>query len=188
MEQLAGRFVHCDISWGFFFFTWGVFFQSTVCKKIMERLGEIDREHKERQVVTISQSSFYRKLTPTEQEKAAKGLFNFDHPHAFDVDLMLRTLKDIQTGKKVYVPVYDYLNNTTWVLSCRIPDKSSFFFCRAEDQVLTIYPADVVLVEGILIFVLPEICEIFNMKLFVDSDSDSRLARIGACCYQFSLD
>lgn len=56
------------------------------------------------------------------------------------------------------------------------------FVCfRAEDQVMTIYPADVVLVEGILIFVLPEICEIFNMKLFVDSDSDSRLARIGLC-------
>lgn len=78
----------------------------------MERLGEIDREHKERQVVTISQSSFYRKLTTAEQEKAAKGLFNFDHPHAFDVDLMLRTLRDIQSGKKVYIPVYDYVNNT----------------------------------------------------------------------------
>lgn len=53
-------------------------------------------------------------------------------------------------------------------------------FCyRDENQVSTIYPADVVLVEGILVFYFPEIRDIFHMKLFVDSDSDSRLARIG---------
>lgn len=77
----------------------------------MERLGESDRDHKERQVVTISQASFYRDLTPAEREKASRGLFNFDHPTAFNEKLMLSTLKDIQAGKKMDIPVYDYVMN-----------------------------------------------------------------------------
>lgn len=78
----------------------------------MERLGEIDRAHKERQVVTISQASFYRELNPTEKDRATRGLFNFDHPTAFNEQLMLSTLKDILAGKKVDIPVYDYVHNT----------------------------------------------------------------------------
>ena len=46
----------------------------------MEKLGQADKEHAERQVVCISQDSFYRELTPAEKIKAEKGLFNFDHP------------------------------------------------------------------------------------------------------------
>jgi len=55
-------------------------FQSTVCKRIMEKLGQVDMDHTERQVVCISQDSFYRELTPPEKARAEKGLFNFDHP------------------------------------------------------------------------------------------------------------
>lgn len=55
-------------------------FQSTVCKRIMEKLGQVDMDHTERQVVCISQDSFYRELTPAEKARAEKGLFNFDHP------------------------------------------------------------------------------------------------------------
>jgi hypothetical protein len=46
----------------------------------MEKLGQVDMDHTERQVVCISQDSFYRELTPAEKTKAEKGLFNFDHP------------------------------------------------------------------------------------------------------------
>lgn len=48
-----------------------------------------------------------------------------------------------------------------------------------KDQVTTIYPADVVLFEGILVFYFPKIRDLFHMKLFVDTDSDTRLARRG---------
>lgn len=54
--------------------------QSTVCKRIMEKLGQVDMDTTQRQVVCISQDSFYRELTPAEKAKAEKGLFNFDHP------------------------------------------------------------------------------------------------------------
>lgn len=50
-----------------------------------------------------------------------------------------------------------------------------------KDEILTIYPADVVLFEGILVFYFPEVRKLFHMKLFVDTDSDTRLARRGEC-------
>jgi len=54
-----------------------------------------------------------------------------------------------------------------------------------KDQVTTIYPADVVLFEGILVFYFPKIRDLFHMKLFVDTDSDTRLARRGNSTYNF---
>ncbi|XP_067007513.1 uridine-cytidine kinase isoform X1 [Anabrus simplex] len=134
--------------------------KSTVCKRIMEKLGQVDMDHTERQVVCISQDSFYRELTPAERAKAEKGLFNFDHPDAFNDELILQTLKDILAGKKCEIPVYDYRTNS-----------------RCDNQVTVIYPADVVLFEGILVFYFPEIRDLFHMRLFVDTDSDTRLAR-----------
>jgi len=49
----------------------------------MEQLGQVDVDHTQRQVVTVSQDSFYRELTPAERAKAEKGQFNFDHPGLF---------------------------------------------------------------------------------------------------------
>lgn len=114
------------------------------------------------QVVTISQDSFYRELSDSEKARAERGLFNFDHPSAFNEDLMLQTLQDILHGKKVEISEYDYRRNAV------CPEKK-----------ITIYPADVVLFEGILVFYFPAIRDLFHMKLFVDTDSDTRLARRG---------
>ncbi|KAL1138755.1 hypothetical protein AAG570_008817 [Ranatra chinensis] len=134
--------------------------KSTVCARIMEKLGQVDVDHTERKVVTISQDSFYRELTPAEKIKALKGQYNFDHPDAFNDELIYKTLQDILAGKKVNIPVYDFRTNS-----------------RVENENYTIYPADVVLFEGILVFYFPEIRNLFHMKLFVDTDSDTRLAR-----------
>ncbi|XP_063909799.1 uridine-cytidine kinase-like isoform X2 [Zophobas morio] len=134
--------------------------KSTVCKRIMEKLGQVDVDHTQRQVVCISQDCFYRDLTPSEILKAERGLFNFDHPDAFNEKLMKETLMDILAGKIVHIPTYDYKNHSL-----------------RRDEILTIYPADVVLFEGILVFYFPEVRKLFHMKLFVDTDSDTRLAR-----------
>ncbi|XP_060651095.1 uridine-cytidine kinase isoform X1 [Drosophila nasuta] len=134
--------------------------KSTVCKKIMEQLGQAEMDHTQRQVVAISQDSFYRELTAAEKLKAQKGLFNFDHPDAFNEELMFDTLQLILKGHKVKIPSYDYRTN-------------SLDF----ENMLVIYPADVVLFEGILVFYFPKIRDLFHMKLFVDTDSDTRLAR-----------
>lgn len=86
--------------------------QSTVCQRIMEKLGQQHKEQTERRVVCISQDSFYRTLTPSERLRAERGQFNFDHPDAFDDKKLLAILKDILAGKKVEVPEYDYITNS----------------------------------------------------------------------------
>ena len=108
----------------------------------------------------MSQDSFYRELTPVEAAKAMKGTFNFDHPDAFDNQLMESVLTDIINGRQTKVPVYDFKTNS-----------------RSPGEFTTIYPSDVVLVEGILVFYYPRMRDLFHLKLFVDTDADTRLAR-----------
>jgi len=134
--------------------------KSTVCQKIMEALGQADVLDSQRKVVCIAQDSFYKQLSPEEAQKALKGQYDFDHPMALDLDLMVQTLESILEGKMTEVPVYDFINNA-----------------RVEGQYTTVYPADVVLFEGILVFYFPQVRNLFHMKLFVDTDPDTRLAR-----------
>ena len=67
--------------------------KSTVCKRLMEKLGQNEMSNVEKQVVSLSQDSFYRELNPAEITKANKGMFNFDHPDAFDNELMESVLQ-----------------------------------------------------------------------------------------------
>lgn len=133
--------------------------KSTVCSKITQLLGQSEVETRQRQVVIISQDSFYRELNAEEKEMAAAGTFNFDHPSAFDLQQMIQTMTLVAEGKTVEIPNYDY------ILNARLPSKQK------------VYPADVVLFEGILVFYFPELRDMFHMKLFVDTDPDTRLSR-----------
>ena len=81
---------------------------------------------------------------------------------AFDHHLMIKCLSEIQSGKSTQVPVYDFKSNA-----------------RIEGEFTLIHPSDVVLLEGILVFYHKEVRELFDMKLFVDTDADTRLARRG---------
>jgi len=134
--------------------------KSTVCKTLMEALGQNEMSNLEKQVVSLSQDSFYRELSPAEIARANKGMFNFDHPDAFDSELMESVLQDILQGKPTKIPIYDFKTNA-----------------RVPGEFIVIYPSDVVMVEGILVFYFPKIRELFNLKLFVDTDADTRLAR-----------
>lgn len=78
----------------------------------MEKLGQVDKDHTERQVVCISQDSFYKDLSPADKIKADKGQYDFDHPRAFDDDLILKTLHEILAGNKCEIPAYDYRTNS----------------------------------------------------------------------------
>ncbi|XP_024617917.1 uridine-cytidine kinase 1 isoform X1 [Neophocaena asiaeorientalis asiaeorientalis] len=133
--------------------------KSTVCEKIMELLGQNEVDHRQRKLVILSQDRFYKVLTTEQKAKALKGQYNFDHPDAFDNDLMHRTLKNIVEGKTVEVPIYDFVTHSR----------------LAETTV--VYPADVVLFEGILVFYSQEIRDMFHLRLFVDTDPDVRLSR-----------
>lgn len=89
---------------------------------------------------------------------------------ALDIDLIEKTLQDVLNGRKAEVPVYDYVSNS-----------------RKKGEFYTIYPADVVLFEGILAFYFPQVRDLFHMKLFVDTDPDTRLSRRGRCYYLAGL-
>eukprot|EP00092_Neocalanus_flemingeri_P080843 GFUD01100895.1.p1 GENE.GFUD01100895.1~~GFUD01100895.1.p1 ORF type:complete len:202 (-),score=53.30 GFUD01100895.1:63-668(-) len=126
----------------------------------METLGQNEMSSVEKEVVSLSQDSFYRELSHQEIAKAEKGMFNFDHPDAFDHQLMETVMQSILSGKPSKVPVYDFKTHS-----------------RVPGVFTTIYPSDVVLVEGILVFYYPTLRDLFDLKLFVDTDPDTRLAR-----------
>ncbi|TKR58321.1 hypothetical protein L596_029779 [Steinernema carpocapsae] len=129
--------------------------KSSVCKKIMDMLGPNNRR-----VVSISQDSFYRNLTPDENIRASRGDFNFDHPDAFEHPLMLNVLDSLCNGRAEKIPRYDFKTNS-----------------RLSNEFDIVEPADVIIVEGILVFYDQKLRDMFHMKLFVDADSDIRLAR-----------
>lgn len=132
--------------------------KTSVCHKIIELLGENFKDSTK--IGLISQESFYKILSPEEVELVKKTQFNFDHPDAFDTKCMKTTLTDVSKGKKVFIPVYDFKTHS-----------------RLKDVQKEFAKCDVVLFEGILPFYHKEIRDLFDMKLFVDSDADIRLSR-----------
>ncbi|XP_064876875.1 uridine-cytidine kinase-like 1a isoform X2 [Oncorhynchus nerka] len=126
--------------------------KTTVANKIIEALDVP-------WVVLLSMDSFYKVLTPEEQTLATSNDYNFDHPGAFDFELLVATVKRLKQGKSVKIPVYDFTTHG-----------------RQKDW-KTVYGASVVIFEGIMSFADKELLELLDMKIFVDTDSDIRLVR-----------
>ncbi|XP_071779278.1 uridine-cytidine kinase-like 1 [Centroberyx gerrardi] len=126
--------------------------KTTVANKIIEALDVP-------WVVLLSMDSFYKVLNKEEQELAAKNEYNFDHPDAFDFELLVTVIRKLKKGKSVKVPVYDFTSH-----------------CRRKEW-KTVYGANVVIFEGILAFANKELLKLLDMKVFVDTDSDIRLVR-----------
>ena len=125
--------------------------KTTVVKAITDRLKE--------NVVVIPQDSEYKDLSHlTEQEKRDH---NFDHPDSIDFDLLCHQLKELKEGKTIEQPVYSYI-------TCG----------RSKDETVTVRPADVIIVEGILIYTCAKLRKQMDIKLFVDADDDDRLMRV----------
>ncbi|XP_071954473.1 uridine-cytidine kinase-like 1 [Antedon mediterranea] len=126
--------------------------KTTVANKIIEELNVP-------WVILLSMDSFYKVLNEEQHIKAAENEYNFDHPDAFDYDLLIKTLKKLKEGKRVEVPIYDFTTHAR----------------QKEKKVM--YGANVVIFEGILSFANKRLLDIMDMKIFVDTDSDIRLAR-----------
>ncbi|KJH48475.1 uridine kinase [Dictyocaulus viviparus] len=126
--------------------------KTTVAEKIIEKL-EIPW------VTILSMDSFYKILNEEECALAAKSNYNFDHPNAFDFDLLREVLSRLREGKSCEVPVYDFTTHSR------------------DSNPKVMYGADVLIFEGILAFYRPDINDMMDMKVFVDTDADVRLAR-----------
>ena len=103
------------------------------------------------------QDSFYRGLTP--EESANVKDYNFDHPSAMDQAAIVQCLCDLKARLPVEVPIYDFKTHSRAAKTQRV------------------YPADIIIFEGILVLAMDEVRALLNMKIFVDTDDDVRLAR-----------
>ncbi|MBO4761233.1 MAG: uridine kinase [Bacteroidales bacterium] len=125
--------------------------KTTVVKAITNQLNG--------RVVVIPQDSYYKDSSHLPMEERQK--INFDHPEAIDWKLLCQQIRELKQGKTIEQPVYSYI-------TCS----------RSKTETVTVEPADVIIVEGILIFTCKELRDQMNIKIFVDADDDDRLMRI----------
>ena len=127
--------------------------KTTVVRALTEQLKE--------KVVVIPQDSYYKDSSHLPMEERQK--VNFDHPDSIDFDLLIKHLKELKKGHSVEQPVYSYI-------TCS----------RSSTETVTVHPAEVIIVEGILIFCCAELRKQMDIKIFVDADDDDRLMRVMA--------
>lgn len=108
-------------------------------------------------ILRIEHDSYYRELKHLPFEERVKQ--NFDHPASLETELMIRHIKALMEGYPVEVPVYDFEQHTR------------------KEETITATPSQVILIDGILIFSEPELLELMDVKIFVDTDDDVRLLR-----------
>jgi len=119
---------------------------------------EIMRRFPGNEIVLMDQDSYYRDLGHLPLEDRRK--INFDHPNSVDFDMLIHHMQELKKGNSVKKPVYDYVAHT-----------------RKPETFLNIEPRKVLILEGILIFVFPELRELIDIKLYVDTDADVRVLR-----------
>jgi uridine kinase len=108
-------------------------------------------------IAYIPQDAYYKALTHLSIEE--RRAFNFDHPEAFDTSLMVEHIEQLQSWQSIETPVYDFAS----------------YQRMAQTHPIAALP--VILVEGILILVEPELRRLFDIKIFVDADADIRFIR-----------
>ncbi len=109
------------------------------------------------EVVTLTHDFYYKANSDKNLEERSK--MNYDHPNAFDTDMMVEHLMELKKGHPIEHPLYDFVNHTR------------------GDKTVYVEPKKVIIVEGILIFEHKELRELLDMKIFVDTDADVRIIR-----------
>lgn len=121
---------------------------------ISEKLKSINGENK---VQIIEQNSFVKDFSSMNFDERKK--LNFEHPDSFDFDYLVRILKDLALGNDVSIPSFDFVT------------------LERTDNFQTITPKDIIIVEGSLILYEKKLRDLFDIKVFIDTDSDIRLIR-----------
>lgn len=126
--------------------------KSTVVREIIKRVPSTE------QVVVIPQDSYYKDQSHLSMDE--RQALNFDHPDSIDFDLLNRQLAELKSGKAVEQPQYSYLT------------------CSRLKETVRVEPADIVIIEGILVFCNKRLRDQMDIKIYVDADDDDRLMRI----------
>ncbi|KAI8883354.1 P-loop containing nucleoside triphosphate hydrolase protein [Backusella circina FSU 941] len=124
------------------------------CDALKARISE---KH-DAKIALLSITQFYHELSSEDRLKYEAGEYLSDHPNAFDFDLLKVTIQTLLAGKKATVPIWDASNHTR---------QGSY----------DIEPVDVIMIEGTLVLYQKEVSDLMFMKVFIDEDSDGRLAR-----------
>ena len=126
--------------------------KTTVVREIQRRMQPQEN------VVVIPQDSYYKDQghLPLEERQA----LNFDHPDSIDWKLLVDQLRDLKNGKAIDQPTYSYIT------------------CTRQAETVHVEPADIIIVEGILIFTCKKLMDELDIKVFVDADDDDRLMRV----------
>ena len=123
--------------------------KSTFTNRIKKQFGD--------DVTVIYHDNYYRRRDDIPFEERKK--INYDHPDALETDMLIRHIKQLKAGKSVVCPVYD------------------FSVHNRSDKTVVIKPSKVILVEGILVLQNPELCDLLDIKIFVEADADERILR-----------
>jgi uridine kinase len=124
--------------------------KTTVADRILERVGA-------GKIAYIPHDAYYKDLS--DQPKDVRAKVNFDHPDSLESALLVEHLALLRQGQPVKVPVYDFTTHSR------------------TNETRLVMPAPIVLVEGILIFVEPDLREQLDVKIFIDTDADLRFIR-----------
>ncbi len=124
--------------------------KTTVANVILARVGSA-------RIAYLPHDAYYRDLSHL--PPLLRKEVNFDHPNSLETDLMIQHIRQLKNWQPVDLPVYDFTRHSR------------------TDQFLRIEPQKVILVEGILILAEPELRDLLDVKIFVDTDSDVRLIR-----------
>lgn len=115
------------------------------------------KEHFETEITVLSHDHYYKQHDELSYEQRVH--LNYDHPDAFDTDLMVQHLTMLRDGKEIACPVYDFSTH------------------NRSDETLIVQPTRVIIIEGILIFVDSKLRDLMDVKVFVDTDADVRILR-----------
>ncbi len=124
--------------------------KTTVTRRIIENLHFDD-------LIILQHDSYYKDITSFRGKPA--GEINFDHPNSLDTPLLVKHLKSLKNHRSINKPIYDF---TTY---------------RRLEKKEVVHPKNVIILEGILIFVEKELRDLMDIKIFVDTDADERLLR-----------
>ena len=123
--------------------------KTTITRRLQQRFSD--------NVSVIYHDNYYKAHNDMTYDERAK--LNYDCPDAFDTELMVRDLTELRNGHSVRCPVYDYTVH------------------NRSDKTVLVNPSPVIIVEGILIFQDKRLCDLLDIKIFVDTDADVRILR-----------
>lgn len=125
--------------------------KTTVVKSIVDSLSTDE-------VALLPLDSYYNDSSHVPVE--LRQSINFDHPNAFDWELLSQHVAMLRRGEAIEQPIYDFLT------------------CTRQKETLHVEPRKVIIIEGILALSDKELCKLMDLKIFVDADPDERLIRV----------